>query len=247
MSLPTRRSLRTFAFLAVAIPACGGSVSRELVLVGDAGNSQFETPPSTTEGCVDPVVGQACTPNASTSCIRVADTCCEGYVWECDESAARWVQQGPGCDCVGRAVAVDGGPPDDSGPVLLDAGPIFSDAQAVSTDAASPVDAPFAPDASTASDACGGCAVDHICVVTTTFGGACRRPGDGGTCPGAGEPDESGCCSSSSTSKSCEPVPSACGASATCGCAAFLCDCEGLPASCDGVFGTTLSCTCMGE
>jgi len=60
-------------------------------------------------GCVDPVVGEACT-ETSSACPQVGNPCCIGYVWECQDGV--WQQDdGVGCACeVEPDAAVDAGP-----------------------------------------------------------------------------------------------------------------------------------------
>jgi hypothetical protein len=47
-------------------------------------------------GCINPVVGEACT-ETSSACPEVGDPCCIGYVWECQGGA--WERLGLGCAC----------------------------------------------------------------------------------------------------------------------------------------------------
>jgi len=58
-------------------------------------------------GCIDPVVGEACT-ETSSACGQVGDPCCIGYVWQCQSGA--WAKEGLGCAChVVPDAAVDAG------------------------------------------------------------------------------------------------------------------------------------------
>lgn len=58
-------------------------------------------------GCINPVVGEACTDTAS-ACPEVGDPCCIGYVWQCQDGA--WEQLGLGCACKSEPdAAVDAG------------------------------------------------------------------------------------------------------------------------------------------
>jgi len=171
--------------------------------------------------CVEPTGGASCDPGVSQACGQGGDPCCLDFVWECVPTCngggcagGTWeqVDNGLGCACV---IAVDAGAP---------------------IDAASPPDA----GADAGPDPCGGCSASEICVVTTSSGGACEQPGDGGVCPNGQVVDPDSCCDNSSTSASCEPRPGACiKSSLPCGCAASLCSCMCLSAS-----ESTVQCAC---
>jgi len=100
------------------------------------------------------------------------------------------------------------------------------------------IDAGVAVDAG-GSDSCGGCPAGDVCVVTTSSGGPCMQPGDGGVCPGGQVVPPGSCCDNSSVSAACQPRPSACTGGLSCGCAASLCSCM-----CSSAAGSTLQCTC---
>jgi hypothetical protein len=115
------------------------------------------------------------------------------------------------------------------------------DAGVAPVDAAAPPDTGMFKCGDLTCFSCGTatCTSGDVCVASTTTGGACEMPGDGGTCPNGMTvpPDE--CCDNSSTSYACQRLPVACGGAATCECAASLCV-DG--ARCTGVAGTTLAC-----
>ncbi len=93
---------------------------------------------------------------------------------------------------------------------------------------------------SDASDACGGCAAGDVCVVTTSSGGACMRPGDGGVCPNGQVIPPDQCCDNTTVTAACERRPGACGGGLSCACAATLCACE-----CLSTLGSTVECACF--
>ncbi len=105
------------AFLA----ACGGSTltgpgsegNRDAALQHDGNTPQDARPadaalPLGDGGCINPVVGEACTDTAS-ACPQVGSPCCIGYVWECQAGA--WAQLGLGCACeIEPDAGLDAGP-----------------------------------------------------------------------------------------------------------------------------------------
>jgi hypothetical protein len=63
--------------LCALAPACGSTV-------------ESPVPPS---GCVEAVVGDACTPGTSTPCSQPANPCEEGYIWSCDNNNDLWIRE----------------------------------------------------------------------------------------------------------------------------------------------------------
>ncbi len=136
--------------------------------------------------------------------------------------------------------AGDGGsdvsPPPDSGADVI--GPPDAGSDVISVDVGPPFDGPI-PDGSVA---CGAmvCAAGNTCVVTTTSGGPCLLPMDGGACP-PGMVKEGACCVFYSVTYACAPTPPGCGGGPTCGCAKSLCG----GCMCSGSMGDDLDCTCL--
>jgi hypothetical protein len=94
---------------------------------------------------------------------------------------------------------------------------------------------------------CGGaeCGPGESCIATTTTGGPCEPPGDGGTCP-KGTTLEGGCCvSPPETVYVCQITPAKCsGGVLTCGCSTSqLCN-PSNACSCNGVKDNVLDCEC---
>jgi hypothetical protein len=59
-------------------------------------------------GCINPVVGEACT-DTSAACPQPGDPCCIGYEWSCQSGA--WAKLGLGCACrVEPDAGLDAGP-----------------------------------------------------------------------------------------------------------------------------------------
>lgn len=76
-----------------------------------ADSSTSDGASDTKGGCVNPVVGAACTKD-DTLCAGNEGGCCIGYIWQCQDGA--WAKLGLGCACM----------PDDAGPdTKSDAGP----------------------------------------------------------------------------------------------------------------------------
>ena len=110
--------VRFLAASSALLAACGGSTLSAPPAGGDGGASRdaalrhdgatSDAPPSGDGGCIDPVVGEACTSTGS-ACPQVGDPCCIGYVWSCQNGS--WAQLGLGCSCeVHPDAAVDAGP-----------------------------------------------------------------------------------------------------------------------------------------
>jgi hypothetical protein len=87
------------------------------------------------------------------------------------------------------------------------------------------------------------CGPGESCVVTTTSGGPCLMPEDGGSCP-KGTTLEGGCCVATPTpSYVCQITPASCGGELTCGCSASLCH-KSDGCFCAGVSDNVLTCNC---
>jgi hypothetical protein len=106
-------------------------------------------------------------------------------------------------------------------------------------------DAGRGPEDAGGSDAgstpCGtsSCSGGEVCVETTSGGGACLAPADGGACPGTG----TGPCCNSYTSYVCSPRPAGCGADVSCACAKALCGDGGVGVGgCQSGTGSVLQC-----
>ena len=210
----------SFALTSALAAACGGTTltssttsdSGADASAGKDGGSGVDAVATADGGCIEsPVLGAACNPQGPAAC-NLGDRCCIGYDWNCSSQTATWEQLGLGCACQVQ--------PDASGVI----------------DAASGSDA----GASDAGDACGGCAVGDVCVVTTSSGGPCIQPGDGGVCPDGTVVPPNSCCSNTSVSVQCQPRPAACTGPLTCGCAISLCSCN----QCSSASGSTVDCVC---
>jgi hypothetical protein len=162
-------------------------------------------------GCVtSPVAGAACTAGA-TAC--ASSESCGSPVWTCDTSTQRWDEAISNVACpADGGIAHDGGHAAD-GDHVTDAG----------------------------STPCGtsACTPDQVCVETTSGGGACLSPPDGGVCPGSA----TGPCCNTYVGYACAPRPAACGANLTCACAKALCG-DGGPGvgGCQTGSGSILQC-----
>jgi len=84
------------------------------------------------------------------------------------------------------------------------------------------------------------CNPGEMCVQTTTSGGACFAPSDGGACP-PGTVMQGSCCVNMSTTSACQPIPAACGGSPSCACASTACG----GCLCQGTTAGVLSCACL--